>query len=156
MAVLLKGVQKGYKDAYNFYLSQLRITIERCFGVFVHRWAILRAHLTIPIQKFAPLVGTLVRLHNYCIGENKHSLLEPGSKVVTYLEASASSLKDQLGKDSELVGLDAKGRSSSLLGKGQHFGDAEHTSNDKKLTNTPMDRMLRRVKKKLLKCPDFD
>ncbi|KAL7535942.1 hypothetical protein ACHAWF_005314 [Thalassiosira exigua] len=156
MAVPLKGVQKGYRDAYNFYLSQLRITIERCFGVFVHRWAILRAPLTIPIQKVAPLVEALVRLHNYCIDENEHNLLEPRSKVVAYLEASVSSCKDLSGKDSELVGLDAKGAPSSLLGEGQHFGDAEHTRHDKKLSNTPMDRMLRRVKKKWLKRPDFD
>ena len=38
MAVPLKGQQMGYKDAYNFYLSQLRIMIERAFGVLVHRW----------------------------------------------------------------------------------------------------------------------
>ncbi|KAL7550464.1 hypothetical protein ACHAWF_013689, partial [Thalassiosira exigua] len=64
MAVPLKGVLKCYKDTYNFYLSQLLIIIERCFGVFVHCWAILRAPLTIPIQKVAPLVEALVRLHN--------------------------------------------------------------------------------------------
>ena len=43
MATPLKGYLGGYEDAYNFYLSQLRITIERAFGVFVQRWAILRA-----------------------------------------------------------------------------------------------------------------
>jgi hypothetical protein len=33
MATLLKGYLGGYGDAYNFYLSQLRITIERAFSV---------------------------------------------------------------------------------------------------------------------------
>ena len=28
MATPLKGVRSGYEDGYNFYLSQLRITIE--------------------------------------------------------------------------------------------------------------------------------
>ena len=37
MATPLKGMRSGYEDGYNFYLSQLRITIERAFGVFVHR-----------------------------------------------------------------------------------------------------------------------
>ncbi|KAL7553170.1 hypothetical protein ACHAWF_016415 [Thalassiosira exigua] len=156
MAVPLKGVQKGYNEAYNFYLSKIRITIERCFGVFVHRWAILRAPLTIPIQKVAHHVEAVVRLHNYCIDENKHNLLEPRSKVAAYPKASVSSFKDRLGKDSDIMSLDAKGRPSSLLGEGQHFGDAEHTRHNKKLMNTPMDRMLRRVKKKWLKRPNFD
>ncbi|KAL3767702.1 hypothetical protein ACHAW5_007466 [Stephanodiscus triporus] len=40
MATPLKGFLGGYEDAYNFYLSQLRIMIERAFGVLVHRWAI--------------------------------------------------------------------------------------------------------------------
>jgi hypothetical protein len=49
MATPLRGVQEGPEDAYNFYLSQLRITIERAFGVLVHWWAILRAPLLCPI-----------------------------------------------------------------------------------------------------------
>ena len=63
MAVPLKGVQSGYCDAYNFYQSQLRITIERAFGVLVHRWAILRSPLNIPLQKVTALLMCLCRLH---------------------------------------------------------------------------------------------
>ena len=33
-------------DAYNFFLSQLRITVERAFGVLVHRYGILRRPLS--------------------------------------------------------------------------------------------------------------
>ena len=29
-----------HKEAFNFFHSQLRITIERCFGVFIRRWGI--------------------------------------------------------------------------------------------------------------------
>ena len=36
MAVLLKGMRGGYKDRYNLYMSQFRITTERAFDVFVH------------------------------------------------------------------------------------------------------------------------
>jgi len=63
MATPLKGYLGGYEDAYNFYISQLRITIERAFGVLVHQWAILRAPLVIPLRKVSPLVLSLVRLH---------------------------------------------------------------------------------------------
>jgi hypothetical protein len=61
MAIPLRGQQSGWKDGYNFSISQIRITIERAFGVFVHRWSILRAPLTIPILKVPALVETLVR-----------------------------------------------------------------------------------------------
>lgn len=39
------------KDAYNFYLSQLRIVIECAFGIFIHRWGILRRPLSCKIEK---------------------------------------------------------------------------------------------------------
>ena len=48
MSVPLKGIVGEYDDAYNFYVSQLRITIEQTFGELVHRWAILRRPLTCP------------------------------------------------------------------------------------------------------------
>ena len=58
------------RDGYNFYQSQLRITIECTFGVLVHRWAILRGPLQCPLQKVTPLVNCLCRLHNFCIDMN--------------------------------------------------------------------------------------
>ncbi len=36
MATHLKRFLGGHKDTYNFYLSQLRITIEQAIGVLVH------------------------------------------------------------------------------------------------------------------------
>ncbi len=71
MATPLKGFLGGNKDAYNFYLSQLRITIEQAFGVLVHRWAILCAPLVCPITKVSPLALSLIRLHNFCIDQNE-------------------------------------------------------------------------------------
>jgi hypothetical protein len=62
IAIPLKGFLGGHEDAYNFYLSQLRITIERALGVLVHRWAILRAPLVCPIAKVLPLVLSLICL----------------------------------------------------------------------------------------------
>jgi DDE superfamily endonuclease len=39
------NVSGGYKDAYNFFHSQLRIRVECAFGMFVHRWGILRSSI---------------------------------------------------------------------------------------------------------------
>jgi len=61
--------QDGQRDAYNFYFSQLRIRVECAFGMFVHRWAILRAPMppNIPLKKVIAMVLCMARLHNYCI-----------------------------------------------------------------------------------------
>ena len=69
VAVPIKGAKTEVEDAYNFYQSQLRITIERAFGVLVHRWSILRGPLTIPLFKVVPVVQCLCKLHNYYINE---------------------------------------------------------------------------------------
>lgn len=61
-----------YKDAYNFYQSQVRINIECAFGILVHRWGILRKAIpcNIPVNKTMSLVMALCKLHNFCIGES--------------------------------------------------------------------------------------
>jgi hypothetical protein len=51
----------------NFYLSQVRITIERTFGILVHRFGILRRPMSMSICKVPALVTCLMRLHNFYI-----------------------------------------------------------------------------------------
>jgi hypothetical protein len=87
MSVPFKGSQMGYNDAYNFYISQLRITIERYFGVLVHRWAILRAPLTIPTQKVCVLVMCLCRLHNFCIDNGENQVVKVPVENVKHLHS---------------------------------------------------------------------
>jgi DDE superfamily endonuclease len=67
------GVSGGSKDAYNFYHSQLRINIECAFGMFTHRWAILRKAIPmrVSLKKAIALVVALAKLHNFCIDENE-------------------------------------------------------------------------------------
>ena len=146
MATPLKGIRSGHEDAYNFYLSQLRITIERAFGVLVHRWAILRAPLIIPLAKVGPLVEALLRLHNFCIDQSELSVFDvpklnnnnlAGNVAVSQLFGNAS--------DSEVAHLDVHGRPVSLLGHGHHFADAERNRRPPKV-GTPMDDMIRSVK----------
>jgi hypothetical protein len=55
------------QDAFNFYHSQLRITVERCFGIFVNVFGIFHAPLTFSIKVCVEVVEACVRLHNFRI-----------------------------------------------------------------------------------------
>lgn len=59
----------GSKDAYNFYHSQLQITVKCAFGMLVQRWSILWSPLsaTLGLHKVMALVSCLCRLHNFSI-----------------------------------------------------------------------------------------
>ena len=146
MATPLRGVQGGPEDAYNFYLSQLRITIERAFGVFVHRWAILRAPLLFPIAKVPPLVESLIRLHNFCIDQGEKKSSDVLAKNRTNISCNAEhSMINFVGEDASVVEFDHMGRPTSLLGHGQHFVDAPR--NRRVVTErVPMDDMIERVR----------
>ena len=78
MAVPVKACKTEVEDGYNFYQSQLRITIERAFGVLVHRWSILRGPLNVPLFKVVPIVHSLCKLHNFCINERLHTKEKKG------------------------------------------------------------------------------
>jgi hypothetical protein len=73
MATPYKGaaVKDGSKDAYNFFHSNCRITIECAFGMLVHRWGILCKPMStkLPVSKVTAIVRCLCRLHNFCIDE---------------------------------------------------------------------------------------
>jgi hypothetical protein len=51
MATPLKGFLGGYKDAYNFYLSQLRITVELLVSLFIDG-QFYALHLFVQLQKY--------------------------------------------------------------------------------------------------------
>ena len=44
------------KDAYNFYLSQLRIRLEMAFGRLVRKFQILRTKIEVKLGKVSQLV----------------------------------------------------------------------------------------------------
>ena len=56
-------------DAFNFFLSQLRIKIEQAFGMLVEKWRILKSPLTRNIRAAANIIMACARLHNFCINE---------------------------------------------------------------------------------------
>jgi hypothetical protein len=54
-------------ETFNFYQSQLRITIECTFGVFVRRWGILWKSMEYNLALQFEIVHACCRLHNFCI-----------------------------------------------------------------------------------------
>jgi hypothetical protein len=60
------------KDAYNFFLSQLRIRIEMSFGLLTNKWRILQAPLQTSLQLSSEILMSCGRLHNFCINEDGH------------------------------------------------------------------------------------
>ena len=55
------------KDSFNFYHSQLRITIERCFGIFVQRFGIFWRPLRYNLKVIMKIIEAACRLHNFCL-----------------------------------------------------------------------------------------
>lgn len=56
-------------DAYDFHQSSNRMAIECAFGILVRRWGVLWRPLHVSFSRRAPLIGALMRLHNFCIDE---------------------------------------------------------------------------------------
>ena len=73
MTTPFKSVSGGYKDAFNFFHSQIRINIECAFGMLVNRWAVLRTPIPInvSIKKTTSMVRCLCCLHNFLINEKE-------------------------------------------------------------------------------------
>ena len=59
----------AHNDAFNFYLSQLRIKIEQAFGFLTNKWRILRRSLGSNVRFAVKLLNACARLHNFCINE---------------------------------------------------------------------------------------
>lgn len=57
-------------ESFNFYLSQLRVTIERAFGMLIQRWGIFWRKLKFDIPFILEIIHACCRLHNYCLKQN--------------------------------------------------------------------------------------
>ena len=161
MAIPFKGTRTHAQDAYNFYQSQLRINIERAFGMLVHRWGILRGPLVFPLAKVAPFVNCLCILHNYCIDQ---SVALHGHEIISrMMEKDAWYISDIvhannevdepiIGSESSIVTVSTDGSVADLIGAGEHFRDCPprvpYNGND-----TPMDEMVQIVRFKGLMRP---
>jgi hypothetical protein len=58
------------KDNYNFYQSQMRINIERTFGMLVKRFGILGRAQTSPLDHVSLAVAVCIKVHNECIKDS--------------------------------------------------------------------------------------
>ena len=58
------------KDAFNFFLSQLRIRIEMAFGLLQTKWSVLKKPLQVNLKTAAKVIETCARLHNFCLRED--------------------------------------------------------------------------------------
>lgn len=59
------------KDAFNYYVLQLRQTVERAFGAKVTKWQILLLPLASYLCNVGMLIMCIGSLHNFCIDESK-------------------------------------------------------------------------------------
>jgi hypothetical protein len=133
MATPYKSVKDGSKDAYNFFHSNCRITIECAFGMLVHRWGILCKPMStkLPISKVTSIVRCLCRLHNFCIDERlgrieglsvEHSPIEEiDEEVAVHLDSDHVNIV--LGGGMPLVTADNTFSPEALLHGGEHWDD---------------------------------
>ena len=155
MSVPLKGIVGQYDAAYSFYCSQLRIMIDRAFGVLVHRWSILRRPLTCPSSKVGPLVIYCCRLHNFCIDVKDEDTLRISDNDATYAVQFMDTLYNRVGNrvagDAALQRLDRR-IPNGLLHGGSDFHDAPHNRSGP-VDRCPMDDMMAQVKRLNLARP---
>ena len=58
-------------DAYNYYLSQVRMRIEMSFGRLVNKFRIFKSPLQCSLKNAPRLFLCATRLHNFCINEGQ-------------------------------------------------------------------------------------
>jgi hypothetical protein len=61
------AVSDTIEDAFNYYQSRTRISIECCFGELTQRWGILWRPMRLELQHSVAVVNALFRLHDLCI-----------------------------------------------------------------------------------------
>lgn len=124
----------GARDNYNYYHSQLRITIECAFGMFTQRWGILRSAIprNIRIQKTISLVSTLAKLHNFCID------MQEGTSGLMVAQDYASLISNPDGyvplvrTEESIPQLPL-----ALLNGGNHFDDIPRDLPQRRMQNIP-------------------
>jgi len=68
LAVPWPGGGRGdrWRDAYNFFLSSMRIHIEQAFGMLLWRWGVFWRPLRVLFSKRPSLIRACFRLQNFC------------------------------------------------------------------------------------------
>ena len=94
-----------YLEAFNFYQSQLRITIECAFGVLVRRWGILWKAMEYDLEFQFEIVHACCRLHNFCISRRllPIQIVSPPSIIATNENGSLSDSSWHLPNSSNIM-----------------------------------------------------
>jgi len=82
------------QDVFNFYHSQLRITVERAFGIFVNVFGIFHSPLIFKIANCCDVVEACVRLHNMRINE--------GCQIVTRQSSNGAVFRSVTDRSSDV------------------------------------------------------
>jgi hypothetical protein len=78
MLTPIPGTKLGvHEDAFNYFQSSMRITIERAFGILVARWGILWRPMRCSTAHCCAATQACLRLHNFCIN---HKAPLPGRR----------------------------------------------------------------------------
>jgi hypothetical protein len=64
-AAVLSRKLNPSRDAFNFFLSQLRIRIEQAFGMLVMKWRIFKRPLEVKFWRTTIIIEAAFRLHNF-------------------------------------------------------------------------------------------
>ena len=75
------------KDAFNFFLSQLRIRIEMAFGKLTNKWRILHTPLQNSLTRSSQVLMACAYLHNFCIDEDVKGVVPNNREVQTMIQA---------------------------------------------------------------------
>jgi len=79
--------ESATNDAYNYYISHLRQTVERAFGLMVQKWIILKSPLQIKLKNVTKLIMCIGLLHNYCIDDRwDYSMVNSGVESQNTIE----------------------------------------------------------------------
>ena len=75
-------------DAFNFFVSQLRIKIEQAFGFLTTKWRILRRPIQMSVTNTSRMFMVLTRIHNYVINERDTPITASDIEVVSSTSAT--------------------------------------------------------------------
>mgnify|MGYP002784929136 FL=1 len=126
LATPYPNVSSGYKDAYNFFHSQLRIKVECAFGMFVQRWGVLRSAIPsgISVRRTTALVLALAKIHNFCIDQTDTIILSnTAADEVDLMSRETGSIPVDVTNYDEDGTHDDSWTPSQLLGGSEHFDD---------------------------------
>ena len=152
MATPILGALPGVEDSFNFFHSQLCITVERAFGILVHRWGILRTALSCSISRVGPLVMCLCRLHNFCVNESSSKISPKPSRMD---EAHIRQSTTRNATESSVHFDPETGAPREMIGGGHHFRDLSSSGRkpEGEDDETPMDYMIDLVRETGLSRP---